>query len=576
MQPTVLKKMSVKKFRNMKDIDIEFGQKVTVISGKNGTAKSTILGLVAQIFSFDKNYITDEKIEYKTLNGKQFKSRFSDHFRLSAKHDKPGEMNVSYNVYDAYFKQDIENLKLAMTDTEGRNHRTVVRNNLPSKISDNTSRNVTHPIIYLSLNRLMPVAERNNDQVYDVDYLKDNKQDFISCCNEIIGKHKGTNVTSTKGTIDSSVVHGTDYDHESVSSGEDNVGQIVQALFSFRKLKEEYSDYHGGILIIDELDAGLFPFAQERIVDVLIHYSNKYDIQIILSSHSPTIIEKIYYKNEKEKNTKENNFKSIFLTNSYGKLEVCNDYDWNDINADLYTRTVKVSEEINLPLTNVYFEDKEAVDFFKRLITDRKTNKVLNILKDISVGSTVYMNLIEKYKIPEFTENSIVVLDGDVDIDIKKNESVILLPSSQPPDRLIFKLLYSLPEGDSFWRNSIRYNKSNFTSDKHVQKIMNKLGLNDLDSEDEYDFDKLVKIEQNKGNKSEKALRNDFKDFYNSNDIQKLLKTVKNSPLEYYLTINPSERVDFQETFVNKLKNILVKHRRVQKLDVDTYFGEGR
>ena len=69
----------------------------------------------------------------------------------------------------------------------------------------------------------MPVAERNNDLVYDVDYLKSHKQDFISCCNEIIGKYKGANVTSTKGTIDSSVVHGTDYDHESVSSGDSRI-----------------------------------------------------------------------------------------------------------------------------------------------------------------------------------------------------------------------------------------------------------------------------------------------------------------------------------------------------------------
>ncbi|MCV4777503.1 AAA family ATPase, partial [Escherichia coli] len=72
----------------------------------------------------------------------------------------------------------------------------------------------------------------------------------------------GSSVTATKGTIDSMVVHGDNYDHQSVSVGEDNVGQLIQAIFSFKRLKETYSDYHGGILLIDEADAGLFPAAQ--------------------------------------------------------------------------------------------------------------------------------------------------------------------------------------------------------------------------------------------------------------------------------------------------------------------------
>ena len=52
---TKLNKIQVTKFRGLKDVNIEFGSKLTVICGKNGTSKSTILGIVAQIFSFSKD-----------------------------------------------------------------------------------------------------------------------------------------------------------------------------------------------------------------------------------------------------------------------------------------------------------------------------------------------------------------------------------------------------------------------------------------------------------------------------------------------------------------------------------------
>ena len=477
-------------------------------------------------------------------------------------------MSVIYDVYDAYHKKDIEKLKLTMTAMSDRKHRTVVRNNLPTVTSPNTSRNVTHPLIYLSLKRLIPIADRNDDKVYDSKYLKANQAEFISCCNEIIGKDKGAQITSTKGTIDSSVVHGQDYDHESVSSGEDNVGQIVQALFSFKKLKEEYNNYRGGILIIDELDAGLFPFAQDRIVDILIKFSNKYNIQTIISSHSPTIIEKIFDKSEREKGSRENNFKSIFLTDNHGKLQVRNDYNWSDIYSDLHIKTKKVSDDISLPMTNIYFEDKEAVDFFNRLVTSRKIRKIINPLKDVSMGCKDYLKLV-KHKVPEFSENSIIVLDADVVVDSKENKSIILLPGTQPPDRLIFNFLYNLPKEDGFWKNNIGYNKTNFIANRFTQDIIRRLNLNNYPEGHVFDFDAIIKAELD--DKQTSSIRSVFKGFYNDDDFQKLFKTIKNNPIEYFLKSNPQIRSDFEKLFIDKIKNILIKDKRVQKSDVYTY-----
>ncbi|MDT1827834.1 ATP-binding protein, partial [Acinetobacter baumannii] len=86
-------------------------------------------------------------------------------------------------------------------------------------------------------------------------------------------------------------VHGNNYDHESVSVGEDNTGQILMALFSFQKLKEEYVDYHGGILLIDEIDAGLFPAAQVELIKILESFAKRLNLQIIFTTHSPIVIQ---------------------------------------------------------------------------------------------------------------------------------------------------------------------------------------------------------------------------------------------------------------------------------------------
>ena len=56
---TKLQKIVIKKFRALSGVEIEFGDYITVICGKNGTAKSSILGIAAQIFSFDKDYVNN-------------------------------------------------------------------------------------------------------------------------------------------------------------------------------------------------------------------------------------------------------------------------------------------------------------------------------------------------------------------------------------------------------------------------------------------------------------------------------------------------------------------------------------
>jgi predicted ATPase len=158
MLKTQLKKLEIERFRALNNVEVEFGDYVTVICGKNGTSKSSILGIAAQIFSFDKDYVKGDALSFRQIAGGPFKSQYSEHFRISDKFDVPGSMTVNIDLVDGYTDESAT-AKLELM-SRGKSPRPVVRNNSTAAGKSNTSRNFTHPVIFLSLKRLFPIADR--------------------------------------------------------------------------------------------------------------------------------------------------------------------------------------------------------------------------------------------------------------------------------------------------------------------------------------------------------------------------------------------------------------------------------
>jgi len=126
MSKTQLKKLKIEKFRALNNAEMEFGDHITVICGKNGTSKSSILGIAAQIFSFEKDYVKDEPISYRQITGGDFKSQYSDHFRISETFDLPGSMKVDIELHEGYTDK-AATAKLELMK-RGKSPRPVVRN----------------------------------------------------------------------------------------------------------------------------------------------------------------------------------------------------------------------------------------------------------------------------------------------------------------------------------------------------------------------------------------------------------------------------------------------------------------
>ena len=548
MSTTKISKISIKKFRALNEVDIDFGDYISVICGKNGTSKSSILGIAAQIFSFEKDYVSGKSLSgYKQISGRGFKSKYSEHIRISEIFDVPGSLSASISIHDGYTNVDATADLELMTRTDQLTQkiapRPVIRNN--SSAIKNKSRNFTHPVIFLSLKRLYPIADREYEAI-DFDYLKANEEEFILLTNELLNR-SSTQATGTQGTITSAVSHGDNYNHESVSAGEDNAGQIIMALLSFKKLQAEYPDYKGGLLLIDEADAGLFPTAQINLLKIFDRLCRKLKLQVIMTSHSPTIIE---YAFEQSQNESSKKFKTIYLSNTYGNVQVIHDWSWARISADIQTRTFSVVPTVILPIVNIYFEDKEAEDFLVALLHRQPIKKYLNFMSGISLGCTNYRDLIDK-KVPEFAANSVMCLDADRKSDFKKKlyQTVVWLPGELPPDQLIFQHLYNLPAADEFWKNKLHFARDVFTNE--ARETINKLKVTGKQ------VDLVERINLYKGNEK---LRDIFKNFYKGVEVHKVLGcgvTKPYSAWRHWIAQNPQATNEFLESFKSAIYGVM-------------------
>lgn len=539
MAKTQLKKLIIEKFRALNNVEIEFGDHITVVCGKNGTSKSSILGIAAQIFSFEKDYVSERPLSFQQITGAAFKSQYSEHFRISDRFDVPGSMKVNIELTDGYTDQ-AATARLELMK-RGKAPRPVVRNN--SSAVGNKSRNFTHPVIFLSLKRLYPIADRDYE-VSEFVYLQEHKQEFIGLTNELLNR-TSAHATSTDGIISSAVSHGDNYDQDSVSAGEDNAGQIVLALMSFRKLKDEYEDYKGGLLLIDEADAGLFPTAQVNLLKILDRECKNLDLQVVMTSHSPVLIEYAFEQSQAFRRK----YKTVYLSNTFGNVQVMHDWSWSKINADITTKTIKSTSNAPLPEINIYFEDKEAADLFNVLMSRQPVKKYTRPMTEISLGCSNYFQLIKK-KVPEFAERSIICLDADTVEQVQKGKfkTVVILPGNLPPDQLLFQHLYNLPPDDDFWKNDLHFTRDVFT--RSAAEVLRELAVNG----DQVDVQERVTAYQGGGKP-----REIFKRFYKDADIQKIVTsgTKPYNPWRHWVVCNPAASNKFLTEFKATMHSVM-------------------
>ena len=447
-----IEKVYITKFRGFKQQNIEIGSQITAIAGQNGTQKSTLLGMITQTFSISKE---NPMYGEKPLCGGSYRSAFSDKFRLSPFFDKPKEHEWSL-FFDNGQKFEIESI--ARTgDSNVRFWRKGSREKGDGYIQ--------LPTIFLSLKRLVPLAEENGIKTDDTLLTPKEVEKFKELHNRILISN--TEIKSTIGissTNKQSIGISTDlYDWNQNSMGQDNLSKILLALFSFQRLKEKYASYQGGILAIDELDATMYPASQVELLKVLRRYASNLDLQIFFTTHSISLLKAVdeLCNEVKKRPETSQQVKIIYLKRSDDAILIKNNVTYNSIVLDLNVTSIVPTKKENK--ITVYVEDKETKLFVKAILY-RKTSR-LNFI-DVTFPCTTLVEMVTK-SVPAFSyPYSIIFLDGDVRKDSKnkknllKAQNVLLLPGNESPERMLAKFLYNVSDSDDLWSSlAVGYSK---------------------------------------------------------------------------------------------------------------------
>lgn len=462
--------IEVNNFRTLKNRYLNLGNKVTLISGKNGTMKSTLLGLIAHPFSSP----TDAKDAF----GNPLKTDMRDVFYLSLEKDK--------NVYNyklmATTTENItfaEPIRVYPREKENRFRVTVGKDNKKGKgnFSLNTS--------YINLKRLFPIIDTNAikqemeedsglNKFISAGYMRIIQREAFAYPHPISdGKAK-----TTFGPMDSA-----GYDFKSISSGEDNIGHILNKMYAFIKNKSEVKECLQGILCIDEFEASLHPVAQINLFDYILTWAQTYNIQVVLTTHSLYLIQHAILKREKMSNKEDiaiNMISTAFVDDK--NYNIIKNPTYEEAYKELTFKDVESISEVYK--INLISEDDMAEAYLKKIISKREVLAKLNFIHSLTENGTGNscsgLKAILKNG-DKLLQNSIVLFDADVQLKDLKNvkASYLRLPSvfEMPLEKEIAKFIYDLNGADEFFK-LFKKERDSFLNDFSYFEITN---LSDVD-----------------------------------------------------------------------------------------------
>lgn len=453
-------------FRKLKNLEIEFSPRITLIGGHNGVGKSTILGLIANSSGLTRGGSAPKSYFDKLFEANLSEIIFIDYENEFIAAQEAGAIPRPLVEYFVNGKEIIKK-RCALTDRSAESKaRIVPRNFGPS--TKFTSRDgsvvvgpaskVPLPTLYLGMTRVLPLGEVEEDNVSNekMDGMhEDDRRLIAEFINSVI-----VGAGASKDSVSSNKIKGTskfsshpsyEYDAKCVSLGQDSLGSIAAAIASFQMLKREWSEYPGGLLIIDELDAGFHPRAILNLVGQLERFADELELQVVATTHSPKLIEAVHPKN----GTKASKNSVVYLMDTRSPY-VMHGGDLQEILDDMDLVPPSVSAKNQKPVLRVYLEDEEAAEIFNDLIPasiKRALGRVYGVaikVYALGVGCNSLANL---SSIDSHFKLSLFALDADsvISKSSMRHGNLVKLPGidEKSPERTVFSFIQDLIDNPS-------------------------------------------------------------------------------------------------------------------------------
>lgn len=360
---------------------VEFPFPMVAISGENGSGKSSIIQASASVYR-----------ESTVKSG-----RYASEFFPKTAWDK------------------IENASIRYGYREGTNHKTGSVRKPSERWKGNTERPI-RPVEYFDLSRVLPVSAR-------VGYAK-------------IAKSKHTEVSAVQFDDNRlarlSAIMGQTYSSARMALSDIDDNRRIPVL---EGETHSYSGYHqgqgettiteliqadlpkNGLILIDEIESSLHPRAQRRLVRDLATVCRSQQLQIILTTHSPFILEEL----------PEDARIQIFKQGGERKIMI-------GVSPQF---AMSKMDDVPHPDCEIYVEDNAAKIFLTEIFS-QKAKDLGSRLMIVSFGAaSVGYQLGQMVFNKRFLRPVGVFLDGDC----SAGEGCLVLPGADAPERVVFEAL---------------------------------------------------------------------------------------------------------------------------------------
>lgn len=446
-----IKGIYIENFRLFKDEQINLGKNITIFSGRNGSMKSTLMALIAHIYRTEYNDIYDKKME----------SQLRQLFRLSMEKDTD---TYKYNIQF----EDINSNKISepveiYPDKKENRHRIV-----PSGHADGDGF-FSLQSVYMNMMRLIPLihfTKIENDNNVQYTAAEDR---FISSFYEKIllrtefNQHEAYNAKKGNMVKPSIGPKGANYDVDALSSGEDNLSQIVNVLISFMRIHNVINNKNKltGILTIDEFDSSLHPIAQLNLYNFLLGWSKKYNVKILLSTHSLYLLKEIIID---KKRIESGEVIINFIANGYKPNSILSILENPSYDIALSELTLKDVESERVIKLNVLVEDEIAKHGLERILSEKRITDRLEIRYQYNNAHDGVNWPSLKAFANNFTQileesRSIIIFDQDVtNPNIKDFTDYLILPSltqaTVPFEQELVLFILTIDSNDEFFKKT--------------------------------------------------------------------------------------------------------------------------
>ncbi len=430
-------------FRKLENLTVNFAERLTLIAGHNGVGKSTILALTTNVFGLPRS------TEFKTYFDGEFYCNIEQMMHIDESEVNAAQEAKAPPPRVACRVNDVTVIKQCSLTRRSKYQRARVVPRTEGKRDNPIDANGIHigpdakiplPTIHLGIKRILPAGEAPEKDVSskaDTAMQEDDSKLIANFINSVVlggkAKHDGITSQSIKGARKVSKQPGYEHDPRAISLGQDSLGSIATALASFNRIKREMQDeYPGGLLVIDELDAGFHPHAIGRLVAELKSIAKKLNIQIIATTHSPRLIEAVHPDGEGNAHAPD----TVIYLHDTAHPRMAPDQSLQAILADMNLKPLQV-QAVEKPKIPIYFEDEEAAQFFGELLSTSKRRKIArthNVKLDLIPLGVGGSNLVKLPKHDPHFMGTVLVVDADTSLPGRKKDRANMVKLPGAPD----------------------------------------------------------------------------------------------------------------------------------------------